>query len=266
MSVHDQLTDEFAGGVARALGLPLEEVRALVKPADPAHGDLAFPTFSLARTLRKAPPAIAADLAARVTVPAMTVAAAGPYLNARFHPLPFSAQVLAEIRTAGPAYASDRSGAGRTVVIDYSSPNIAKPIAYHHIRTTILGHALVNLYRHLGWRVEGINYLGDWGKQFGLVAVGFAAFGDPARRGDMAHLVDVYVKANQRAESDPAFDAQARDFFRRMEEGDAEALRVWKEFRETSLAGFEPIYGRLGIRFEHVEGESRYQDRMEKVI
>jgi arginyl-tRNA synthetase len=266
LSVQEQLTEDFAGGVARALGLPLEEVLALVKPADPAHGDLAFPTFSLARTLRQAPPAIAADLAGRVTVPGMTVAAAGPYLNARFHPLPFAAQVLAEIRTAGPAYASDRSGAGKTVVIDYSSPNIAKPIGYHHIRTTVLGHALANLYRHLGWRVEGINYLGDWGKQFGLVAVGFAAFGDPARRGDMAHLVDVYVKANQRAEADPAFDAQARDFFRRMEEGDAEAIRVWKEFRDTSLAGFEPIYERLGIRFRHVEGESRYQGRMEKVI
>jgi len=266
LSVHDQLSRSFAEGIARALGLPVEEVLALVKPADPAHGDLAFPTFSLARTLRRAPPAIAADLASRVALAGMTLAAAGPYVNARFQPLPFAAQVLAEIRSAGPSYASDRSGAGRTVVIDYSSPNIAKPIAYHHIRTTVLGHALANLYRHLGWRVEGINYLGDWGKQFGLVAVGFAAFGDPARRGDMAHLVDVYVKANQRAEADPAFDAQARDFFRRMEEGDDEALRVWKEFRDTSLAGFEPIYQRLGIRFEHVEGESRYQGRMEKVI
>ena len=266
MSVHDQLTRAFADALARALALDVEDVLQAVKPAEAEHGDLTFPTFSLARTLKKAPPAIAAELAGRVTVAGMTLAAAGPYLNARFDALPFSAEVLAEIRTAGPSYASDHSGAGKTVVIDYSSPNIAKPIAYHHIRTTVLGHALANLYRHGGWRVEGINYLGDWGKQFGLVAVGFGAFGDPARKGDMAHLVDVYVRANARAEQDPAFDAEARALFRRMEEGDPEALRVWKDFRDASLAGFEPIYARLGIRFEHVEGESRYQGRMEKVI
>ncbi|HXX30206.1 MAG TPA: arginine--tRNA ligase [Myxococcaceae bacterium] len=266
MSVHDQLTRAFADALARALALGVEDVLQAVKPAEAEHGDLTFPTFSLARTLKKAPPAIAAELAGRVTVAGMTLAAAGPYLNARFDALPFSAEVLAEIRTAGPSYASDHSGAGKTVVIDYSSPNIAKPIAYHHIRTTVLGHALANLYRHAGWRVEGINYLGDWGKQFGLVAVGFGAFGDPARKGDMAHLVDVYVRANARAEQDPAFDAEARALFRRMEEGDPEALRVWKDFRDASLAGFEPIYARLGIRFEHVEGESRYQGRMEKVI
>ena len=266
MSVHDQLTRAFADALARALALDVEDVLQAVKPAEAEHGDLTFPTFSLARTLKKAPPAIAAELAGRVTVAGMTLAAAGPYLNARFDALPFSAEVLAEIRTAGPSYASDHSGAGKTVVIDYSSPNIAKPIAYHHIRTTVLGHALANLYRHAGWRVEGINYLGDWGKQFGLVAVGFGAFGDPARKGDMAHLVDVYVRANARAEQDPAFDAEARALFRRMEEGDPEALRVWKDFRDASLAGFEPIYARLGIRFEHVEGESRYQGRMEKVI
>jgi arginyl-tRNA synthetase len=266
VSLHDQLTHAFASGLAGALSLPLEEILALVKPADPAHGDLAFPTFGLARALRKAPPAIAADLAGRLEIPGLAVSAAGPYVNARFLPGPFVAGVLGEVRTAGLGYGSGTEGAGRTVVIDYSSPNIAKPIGFHHIRTTVLGHALANVYRHLGWRVEGLNYLGDWGKQFGLVAVGFEAFGDPTRRTDMAHLVDVYVKANARAEADPAFDAQARAFFRRMEAGDPEALRLWKEFREASIAGFLPIYQRLGIRFEHIEGESRYQGKMEAVV
>jgi arginyl-tRNA synthetase len=152
------------------------------------------------------------------------------------------------------------------VVIDYSSPNIAKPIGFHHIRTTLIGHSLANLYRSQGWRVEGINYLGDWGKQFGLVAVGLREFGEKARQADMAHLVEVYVRANARAEADPAFDEQVRAFFRRMEEGDPEALALWKELREISLEGFLPIYERLGIRFEHIDGESRYQGRMEAVI
>ena len=114
--------------------------------------------------------------------------------------------------------------------------------------------------------MEGINYLGDWGKQFGLVAVGFQEYGDPARRGEMAHLVEVYVKANARAEQDPAFDAEARAFFRKMEQGDPEARALWTEFRETSLRGFLPIYERLGIRFEHIDGESLYEDRMDAVI
>ena len=266
MSVHQELTQAFAKGLATALSLPVEEVLPLVKPAEAAHGDLSFPTFGLAKTQRKAPAAIASQLAATVQVPGLSISAAGAYVNARFASAPFIAAVLAEIRASQQRYGGGTDGAGRTVVIDYSSPNIAKPIGFHHIRTTVLGHALANLYRHLGWRVEGINYLGDWGKQFGLVAAGFELFGDAARRRDMAHLVEVYVKANARAEADPAFDEKARAFFRRMEKGDAEALRLWQELRDTSLAGFEPLYARLGIQFEHIEGESRYEGRMEQVI
>lgn len=266
MSVHDKLTEDFAAGVADALKLSLDQVQPLVKLADAAHGDLSFPTFGLAKTLRKPPPAIAAELAAKLQVPGMSVAAVGPYVNARFQSASFAAAVLDEVRTAAERYASSTEGAGKTAVIDYSSPNIAKPIGFHHIRTTVLGHALANLHRHLGWRVEGINYLGDWGKQFGLVAAGFEVFGDLARRQDMAHLVDVYVKANARAEIDPVFDEKARSFFRRMEQGDQDALRLWTEFREASLSGFRPLYARLGIRFEHIEGESRYEGRMDQVI
>ena len=181
----------------------MDAIRAQVKPAEPEHGDLAFPTFPLAKQLRTAPPKIAADLAGRLSVPGLEIAAAGPYVNARFEPRAFMGGVLAEVRGAGIGYGSTDAGRGKTVVIDYSSPNIAKPIGFHHIRTTLIGHAIANLYRSQGWRVEGINYLGDWGKQFGLVAVGLREYGDPARRGEMGHLVDVYVKANARAEAGP---------------------------------------------------------------
>jgi arginyl-tRNA synthetase len=266
VSVQEKLTQAFARGIADAVGLPFEQVLPLVKPAEPAHGDVSFPTFALAKTLRKAPPAIAAELAGKLQVAGMQVAAAGPYVNARFEMAAFIAAVVDEVRSQPERYASGRQGEGKTVVIDYSSPNIAKPIGFHHIRTTVLGHALANIHRHLGFRVEGINYLGDWGKQFGLVAVGFEVFGDASRRQEMAHLVEVYVKANARAETDPTFDARAKDFFRRMEMGDQEALGLWNDFRQASLAGFEPLYARLGIRFEHIEGESRYEGRMEQVI
>jgi arginyl-tRNA synthetase len=187
-------------------------------------------------------------------------------VNARFQVVPFTSEVIEAARSAGERYGHGDAGAGKTVVIDYSSPNIAKPIAFHHIRSTMIGHSLANLYRSQGYQVEGINYLGDWGKQFGLVAVGFQEYGDPARRGEVAHLVEVYRQANQRAEKDPAFDERARDFFRRMEANDPEALALWREFRETSIRDFDRIYRRLGIQHEEVEGESRYQGRMEAVI
>src|SRR5262249_10936411 len=209
---------------------------------------------------------IAASLAQSLSVPGMQISAAGPYVNARLLASPFTGEVLQQVRQMGERYGSGDSGAGRTVVIDYSSPNIAKPIAFHHIRSTVIGHSLANLYRNQGFRVEGINYLGDWGKQFGLVAVGFEEYGNPARKREMGHLVEVYVKANARAEQDPAFDERARDFFRRMEANDPEAIALWKEFRDTSLANFRAIYGRLGIRFEHYEGESFYQGKMDQVI
>ncbi|MBM4380918.1 MAG: arginine--tRNA ligase [Deltaproteobacteria bacterium] len=256
----------FVAALAQSLSLPVTEVDPQVKPAEPAHGDFTFPTFPLARAQKKAPPAIAQGLAAQTKVEGLQVVAAGPYVNARLLPQPFTGQVLAQVRAQGPRYGGSDAGRGRAVAIDYSSPNIAKPIGFHHIRTTFLGHAIANLYRANGWRVEGINYLGDWGKQFGLVAVGFQEYGDPGRRKEMGHLVEVYVRANKRAGEEPAFDARARDFFRQMEAGDPQALGLWREFRDTSLDGFKKVYERLGIHFEHYDGESLYQEQMDAVI
>jgi arginyl-tRNA synthetase len=264
--VYARYRTALAQALARVLNATASEIEPGIKAAEPAHGDLAFATFPLAKAQRKAPAAIAASLAEAVSLPGVRVSAAGPYVNARFDLMPFSQEVLEEVRAAGASYGATEVGHGKTVVIDYSSPNIAKPIAFHHIRSTVIGHSLANLYRSQEYRVEGINYLGDWGKQFGLVAVGFEEYGDPSRRGEMAHLVEVYVKANARAESDPAFDARARDFFRRMESGDPAAIELWRDLRETSLRDFRGIYERLGIRFEHYEGESLYQDRMDPVI
>src|SRR5215467_1324886 len=233
--VYERYRAAFAQAIARALNAPASEIEPAVKPAEPAHGDLAFAAFAFAKAQQKSPAAIALSLERELAVPGVQVAA------------------------ARPSYGASQAGCGKTVVIDYSSPNIAKPIAFHHIRSTVIGHSLANLYRSQGYRVEGINYLGDWGKQFGLVAVGFEEYGEPARKHEMAHLVEVYVKANACAEKDPAFDARAREFFRGMEKSDPEAIAVWRELRETSLKDFRGIYRRLDIDFEHYEGESRYQ-------
>jgi arginyl-tRNA synthetase len=264
--VYQRYRRAVAQALADALGTSAAEIEPSIKIAEPVHGDFAFPTFGLAKVQKKAPHAIAASLAQSISVPGMEITAAGPYVNARLLTVPFTGEVLEQVRSLGVRYGAGDAGSGRTVVIDYSSPNIAKPIAFHHIRSTVIGHSLANLYRNQGFRVEGINYLGDWGKQFGLVAVGFEEYGDLARKGDMAHLVEVYVKANARAEQDPAFDQRAREFFRSMERGDPEAIALWREFRETSLRDFCALYERLGIRFEHYEGESLYQDKMDRVI
>lgn len=267
MSVLAQIRRSFVEAVARAVGLAPEEIDTQVKPAaDPAHGDFSFATFALAKLQKKAPPAIAAEAAKAIAVAGLEVKATGPYVNARILAMPFTQDVIDSVRTAGVHYGEGVSGKGKTVVIDYSSPNIAKPIAFHHIRSTAIGHAIANLYRSQGWKVEGINYLGDWGKQFGLVAIGFKEYGDPARANDVGHLVEVYVKANERAEKEPAFDEKAREFFRRMEAGDADALATWQQFRQTSIDDFKKVYARLGIEFEHYEGESRYQGKMDAVI
>jgi arginyl-tRNA synthetase len=266
-SVYARYRSAFVSALAQALQSTPPEIDLQVKPAEAEHGDFAFPTFAFARAQRKPPPAIAASVAGVIQVPGLEVKAAGPYVNARVLPHPFTQEVLSAALSEGvKGYGSTQEGQGKTVVIDYSSPNIAKPIGFHHIRTTLLGHAIANLYRSQGYRVEGINYLGDWGKQFGLVAAGFHEFGDPARKKDMAHLVDVYVKANAKANEDPAFDEKARAFFRKMEESDPEATALWRELRETSLAAFQRVYQRLGIRFEHYDGESLYHGKMDGVI
>src|SRR5260370_9739868 len=228
-SIYHRYRTAFVEAIAARLGVSAQDLSGQVKEAEPAHGDLSFPTFLLAKSQKKAPAAIASARASGLPVPGLQSQGQGPYLNARFLPMPFFQEVLDQARALGAAFGSGDSQRGKTVVIDYSSPNIAKPIAFHHIRSTVIGHCLSNLYASQGARVEGINYLGDWGKQFGLVAVGFSEYADPARKHHMAHLVDVYVKANPPAERTPTFDEQARPFFRRMEQKRAEAPRLWQE-------------------------------------
>ena len=266
LSVLQHYRLQFALALAKALGCPLEEVQKYLKPAEEAHGDFALPMFAWAKLAKKNPALLAAETASRLAVEGLDIQAAGPYVNARILPMPFAAEVLCATRQQGERYGCGTLGEGKTVVIDFSSPNIAKPIAFHHIRSTVIGNALANVYRAQGWRVVGINYLGDWGKQFGLVAAGFKLFGDAAQKHSMQHLVDVYVKANAKAEAEPAFDEEARAFFARMEAGDEEALSLWRELRETSLTDFKALYARLGIHFDAYEGESFYQGKMEAVI
>jgi arginyl-tRNA synthetase len=260
----------FAELIAAAAGLEPGEVASLIKTPEPGRGDFSLPCFPFARRLRKSPAAVAADIVAALPADGRfdAVEAVGPYVNGRLAAGPFVASQLAEIRALGPGFASTDSGRGQRVVVEYSSPNIAKPLGFHHLRSTMIGNALARIHRALGYEVVTINFLGDWGKTFGLLGAAFEGFGDPARLEEqgISYLLELYLEANRRVAGDPAFDEAARAMFRRQEQGEARALELWRRFREISLAEFRRVYDRLGVAFDSVEGESRYRDELDAVV
>ncbi len=238
-------------------------------PPDAAMGDLAFPCFKLSRTLRMGPPQIAAKLAevfrceeiARIEV-------AGGYLNLFLSPAAFALRVLGEIADAGDKYGSPNTGAGKTVVLDYSSPNVAKPFHIGHLGTTVIGHSLKLLHEFAGYRCIGINHLGDWGTQFGKLIVAYRRWGsrEEIEKGEIDALVGLYVRFHAEAEEDPSLDDAARAEFAKLEAHDEENIALWKWFIEISLREYEKTYRQLGISFDSYNGESFYTDKMPRQI
>lgn len=256
--------------VVGALDLPAETEVQVGSPPDPSMGDYAVGLFPFAKALRRAPPQLAAQVAAGFTPGGgiSEVAAAGPYVNVRVDRGAFLRSLFDEILGRGERYGTGASGAGRTVVIDFSSPNISKHLAFHHIRSTVIGHALCNLYAACGWKVVGFNFLGDWGTTHGMLLAAWDLWGGGV---DLDHdgvtkLNQLYVKFRAAAKEDPALDDAARAWFKRLEGGDERARALWERFREVSLAEFDRIYEKLGVRFDALYGESFYEDRMEPVL
>ncbi len=266
--------DEIAGSIAPALGASPGAVAAAIElPRDTDHGDFALPCFRFAKEMKKAPPEIARTAAAgfRPGEIVERVQQAGPFLNFFMRPAARAKRVLTAIHAEGVSFALGQPGHGRTVVIDLSSPNIAKPFHIGHLRSTVIGTALGNLFDLLGYRSVRINHLGDWGTQFGRLMVGWQNAGwrdEAAKLSDdpIRQLVHVYVKVNQEMDKDPVMEEQGRAWFAKLEKGDPEAGALWKQFRDLSLAYFEKIYRRLNVRFDEVSGESFYTDKMGPVI
>jgi arginyl-tRNA synthetase len=248
-----------------------DELRQAIEvPPSVQLGDYAFPCFPLARTLRKAPQAIAAELAAgfQPTSRVREARATGPYVNFFVDRAAYSHAGLTTILEQGSGYGRSAEGHGKTVVIDYSSPNIAKPFGMGHLRTTVIGNALYRIYDHLGYRVIRINHLGDWGTQFGKLIVAFKRWGDEANLASHAiqTLYDLYVRFHSEVDSHPELDDEARDWFKRLEDGDPEARAIWQRFRDLSLQEFSRIYERLDIGFDSQAGESFYEPYLEQTI
>jgi arginyl-tRNA synthetase len=255
---------EFKEAAARAAaeaGLDLETARAaVVVPRERARADLSLPCFPFAKAARKAPAAVAQEVARAFRPGPLLVAAeaAGPFVNFRAERTAWAAKTLDRIARDGEAYGSSMEGAGIRIVIEYSAPNIAKPLLFHHIRSAVIGQALVRLYRFTGHDVVALNYLGDVGTGFGKLLYGVRAFGEAH---DAESLFETYVRASKACESDPAAMEEARAWTKRLEDRDPEAIAIWERARAISLEGFERVYRMLGVAFDRVDGESMYVER-----
>ena len=241
----------------------------LEQPKSSDLGDIAFPAFSLAKVERKAPQAIAADIAEKIDQSAFEkVVATGPYVNFFLDKSKISDQVIKSVIEAGVDYGQQDEGHGENITIDLSSPNIAKPFSVGHLRSTVIGDALSNIFRKMGYNTIKINHLGDWGKQFGLLMVAYKKWGskEAVEANPIDELLKLYVRINAEIENDPELDEEGRLWFKKLEDGDPEATELWQWFRDESLVEFNRIYKLLGVEFDSLNGEAFYNDKMDEAV
>jgi arginyl-tRNA synthetase len=254
--------------VGSALGLD-PEIFPVSAPPDPALGDVAVGCFPAAKLQKAAPAAVAERVAAAFTATPLLAraTAAGPYVN--FHldrGALFGALVGAALAPTGERRLVPHTpGEGKTVCIDFSSPNIAKQLAYHHIRSTVLGQVLCRMHRALGYRVVGINHLGDWGTTFGMVIAAIKEWGEPTPF-DIEAMNALYVRFRAKCKEDPTWEDKGRAWFKKLEAGDGEARALWQRIVDVSWGEFNDVYQLLGIRFDEIRGESAYEGAMARVI
>lgn len=251
-------------------GLDQETILNLLEqPKSSDLGDIAFPSFSLAKIERKAPQAIAADIAEKIDASHFEkVVATGPYVNFFLDKSKISDQVIKSVIEAGADYGQQDEGHGGNITIDLSSPNIAKPFSVGHLRSTVIGDALSNIFRKMGYNTIKINHLGDWGKQFGLLMVAYKKWGskEAVEANPIDELLKLYVRINAEIENDPALDEEGRLWFKKLEDGDPEATELWQWFRDESLVEFNRIYKLLGVEFDSLNGEAFYNDKMDEAV
>lgn len=252
-----------------AQGLPEDLAALLEVPPDPALGDYAFPCFKLSRALRMGPPAIAKNLAAAAARPELArVECVGGYLNFFFNRENFAREMLSAIMAAPEKWGSGDSGKGKTVCLDYSSINIAKRFHIGHLSTTVIGNSLKRIYDFLGWNTVSINHLGDWGTQFGKMIAAYKRWGDreTVERDGVEEMTRLYVRFHEEAEKNPALEDEGRAWFKRIEQGDQEALSIFQWFKDVTLKDAMRVYDILDVHFDSYAGESFYIDKIDRVI
>ncbi len=264
-----QILYDKLNAISDAHGLTVADIEDMLEyPPDSSMGDLALPCFKLSKALRMGPPMITAAICEGLECGGVSeVSVAGGYLNFKLDDT-FSARVLNTVLEKGEKYGSSDMGVGKTVVLDYSSPNVAKPFHIGHLGTTVIGHSIKKMHEFAGYKCVGVNHLGDWGTQFGKMIVAYRKWGDRSKieEGGIDELVALYVKFHEEAEKDPELDNEARAEFTKLEHHDEQNTEIWKWFIEISLKEYSKTYGQLGIEFDSYNGESFYFDMTPDVI
>ena len=251
--------------------ITLEDIKLKIEvPKDKQNGDFAYPCFNLAKSLRKSPVNIAEDIKSKIKLDDKIekVEVVNGFLNFYLNDLDVVNKVLKEILNKKEEYGKTDIGKGINIIVEYSSPNIAKPFHLGHFRNTVLGKALYDLYKVQGYNVTSINHLGDWGRQFGLLIEGYKRFKDEYDMNDNAlkALSDIYTRINKLSKEDDSIMDIARDNFKKLEQGDKQLLELWQSFRDLSLKEYDRIYKILGCNFDSYNGEAFYNDKMQEVI
>ena len=250
--------------------MDLETIEKLIEiPPKPEMGDFAFPCFQLAKAFRKAPNMIAEELKDKLDTEGFEkIESLGPYLNFFVDKSTFTKNTLEKIIAEGDSYGSSNIGEGKTICVEYSSPNIAKPFHVGHLFTTAIGNSLYKLFKKEGYTVEGINHLGDWGTQFGKLISAYKRWGneEALEKDAIAELLRIYVKFHDEAEKDPSLEDEGRAYFKALEDGDKEAQALWTRFRDLSLKEFERVYDIFNVKFDSYACEAFYNDKMDVVV
>ncbi len=260
----------IAKQIAKTIEINEKELESYIEtPKDTKNGDYAFPCFRLAKELRKAPPAIANEIKEKIepVVEIEKIEVAGGYLNFFINKKTLAKEVLEEISKT-EQYGKSEIGKEKNIVIDYSAPNIAKPFHIGHLRSTVIGGALYNIYKYLGYNVTGVNHLGDYGTQFGKLIEGYKMWGEEydIEKDPINELTKIYIRINEACKNDEQILENCRNNFKKLEDGDPYCVEIWKKFRELSLQEFQKVYDLLGSKFDSWNGESFYSDKMPEVI
>ena len=265
LNISKTISDAVAASFSGASLSESEILDLLEYPTDTSMGDIALPCFKLSKVLRRSPIQIAMALAEAFPADsAIKAEAVNGYLNFKIDSTALANEVLGEVFEKGEKYGSPENGNGKTVVLDYSSPNVAKPFHIGHLGTTVIGHSLKKLHEFAGYKCIGINHLGDWGTQFGKLIVAYRLWGskEEIENGGIDKLVELYVRFHSEAENNPSLNDDARAEFTKLEHNDPENIELWKWFIKISLEEYEKTYAQLGIEFDSYNGESFYTDKM----
>jgi len=261
----------IAESIAKALDIDVKEIEISIEnPKGLENGDYAFPCFRLAKTLRKAPPMIAEELKTKIEInenEISKVEVVGGYINFFVNKEALGEQVLQEI-SKNEEYGKSEIGKNKNIVIDYSAPNIAKPFHIGHLRSTVIGAALYNIYKYLGYNVTGVNHLGDYGTQFGKLIEGYKRWGTEYNidENPIDELTKIYIRINQACKEDEAILEACRDNFKKLEDGDPYCVELWNKFKDASLNEFQKVYDILGSTFDSWNGEAFYADKMPEIV